>query len=82
MQVQGHRRDWEQCHTKAKNLKIHYRCIHDANQKSGAQRQTMFFYEELSHFFMKDRAFETLHSYGITREGKRGGGGTGRDLIG
>ena len=47
LQEQGYERDWKQCRTKIKNLKIKYREIKDHNGETGRGRKTCKFYKEL-----------------------------------
>ena len=47
MSAMGHRRDWEQCRTKIKNLKKEYRTVKDSNGETGRGRKTCRFYAEL-----------------------------------
>ena len=50
MSAMGHRRDWEQCRTKIKNLKKEYRTVKDSNGETGRGRKTCRFYAELDNY--------------------------------
>lgn len=47
MKAKGYHRSWSQCRTKLKSLKNDYHFIKDGNRKSGRERQTSIFFEEL-----------------------------------
>lgn len=49
-------------------MKSQYRCVQDANKKLEARRQSIPFYEELSHLLTIDRAVTTPHMSGTTGE--------------
>ena len=44
---QGYECDWMQCRTKIKNLKTNYKKVKDSNNKTGENRKSCKFYDEL-----------------------------------
>ena len=64
MEEMGYSRDWEQCKSKIKNLKVEYRAVKDNNGKSGKGRKTFHFFklidEVLGHRPGSSSCFPTI----------------------